>query len=108
MTGLSTQTLHAWMGELMRPIPDIHLGVAGSHPPTLEQAVLRVMGEDPHRDWTPDAARDRIPPEWPGASADDVGTAMEQLARWHMIWDGESGYRVAPPTDSDVDPFGRE
>ena len=100
MTGLSTQTLHAWMGELMRPIPDIHVGVAGPLPSTLEQAVLRIMGEDPHRDWTPAAARGRMPPEWPAPSANDVGMAMERLARWHMIWDGDVGYRVAPPVIS--------
>lgn len=27
MTGLSTQTLHTWMVDLMRPIPDIHLSL---------------------------------------------------------------------------------
>src|SRR4051795_4997884 len=51
MTGLSPQTLHAWKGDLMRPIPDIHFGLGGPVPATLEQAVLRVMGEAPEQDW---------------------------------------------------------
>jgi hypothetical protein len=28
-----------------------------------------------------------------------VNAALEQLVRWHMIWDGERGYRVAPPDE---------
>lgn len=101
MTGLSTQTLHAWMGDLMRPIPDIHYGFAGPVPQTLEQAVLRAMGEDPQRDWKPNEARDRIPSGWPTGTVDEVDMAMERLVRWHMIRDGDVGYRVAPPADTE-------
>jgi hypothetical protein len=97
MTGLSTQTLHAWMGDLMRPIPDIHYGRSGPVPRTLEQALLRTMGEDPQRDWTPVDARDRIPRDWPTGSVEEVRMAMERLVRWHMIWDADVGCRVAPP-----------
>lgn len=98
LSGLSTQTLHAWMHDLMRPIPEIHLGMGGPAPLSLEQAALRAMGEDPGRDWTPDEIRDRIPDGWPNGSVDQVREAMERLARGHMIWDGDTGYRVAPPS----------
>jgi hypothetical protein len=97
MTGLSTQTLHTWMIDLMRPIPDIHFGLAGPAPTTLEQSVLRAMGEDPARDWRPAELVDRIPAGWPSGGTGDVAGAMERLARGHMIWDGDGGYRVSPP-----------
>ena len=100
-TGLSTQTLHAWMKNSMRPIPEIHLGIAGPVPQQLEEAVLRTMGQDPFRDWTADDVRKRLPAEWPTGTLDDVDSAMERLTRCHMIWDGEVvGYRVAPPDDT--------
>lgn len=97
LSGLSTQTLHAWMRDLMRPIPEIHLGLAGPVPPSLEQAALRTMGEDPTRDWKSSEVRARIPNGWPNGSVDQVREAMERLARGHMICDGDAGYRVAPP-----------
>jgi hypothetical protein len=97
LTGLSTQTLHAWKGDLMRPVPDIHYGLGGPLPATLEQAVLRTMGEAPTRDWQPAEVRDTLPAGWPTGSVDEVLGAMERLARGHMIWDGDPGYRVAPP-----------
>ncbi|MFZ2052494.1 MAG: hypothetical protein WB698_05630 [Solirubrobacteraceae bacterium] len=97
MTGLSAQTLHTWMLDLMRPIPDIHYGFAGPLPVTLEQAVLRTMGEGAERDWKPDELIGLIPDGWPTGTTADIEGAMENLARWHMIWDGEVGYRVAPP-----------
>lgn len=97
LTGLSTQTLHTWMKDNMRPIPDIHLGLAGPAPRQLEQAVLRTMGQDSYRDWTAADVRARIPAGWPTGSLDEVDSAMQRLARWHMIWDGDVGYRVAPP-----------
>lgn len=99
MTGLSAQTIHAWMRDLMRPIPDIHFGVAGPIPALLEQAVLRVMGEDPARDWQPHDVSSRIPAGWPAGSVGDVAVVLEHLARGHMIWDGDrdGSYRVAPP-----------
>lgn len=97
LTGLSTQTLHTWMRDLMRPIPDVHFGRYGPTPQTLEQSVLRVMGEDSERDWRASDVHTGLPGEWPTGSQDRVARAMEQLARWHMIWDGPNGYRVAPP-----------
>jgi hypothetical protein len=100
LTGMSTQTLHTWMKDLMRPIPDIHLGLSGPQPPSREQAVLRTMGQDPDRDWTPDQVKGELPTGWPGGSTDEIRLAMERLARGHMIWDGEVGYRVAPPEEA--------
>lgn len=97
LSGLSTQTLHTWLHDLMRPIPEVHLGVAGPMPSSLEQAALRTMGEDPGRDWMPGEVRQRIPDGWPNGSVEQVRQAMERLARGHMIWDGETGYQVAPP-----------
>ncbi len=103
MTGFSAQTIHTWMTDLMRPIPDIHLALAGPAPQTLEQSVLRTLGQDgPEREWTPEAVRDRIPPEWPKGSVEEVDMALERLVRWHMIWDGEHGYRVARPLGAGV------
>ncbi len=100
MTGLSTQTLHTWMMDLMRPIPDIHLALVGPPPSTLEQSVLRTIGEEPpNHEWEPDAVRARIPDGWPTGTVDEVDTALERLVRWHMIWDGENGYRVGPPVE---------
>lgn len=97
LSGLSTQTLHTWMHDLMRPIPEIHLGAAGPPPSSLEQAALRTMGEDPGRDWTPEEIRGAIQEGWPNGALDQVREAMERLARGHMIWDGDNGYRVTPP-----------
>jgi hypothetical protein len=100
MTGLSTQTLHAWMLDLMRPIPDIHLALAGPAPRTLEQSVLRTMGEKPmDYEWQPDEVLAMIPAGWPTGDFQHIDAALERMVRWHMIWDGEGGYRVAPPSD---------
>jgi hypothetical protein len=100
LTRLSTQTLHTWMMDLMRPIPDIHLALVGPPPTTLEQSVLRAIGEEPpDREWHAAEARDRIPDGWPTGDVEQVEAALERLVRWHMIWDGETGYRVAPPAD---------
>ena len=100
LTGLSTQTLHAWMADLMRPIPDIHLGLVGPPPTTLHQSVLRTIGEEPpDHEWQSEEARVRIPDGWPTGTPQEVADALEQLVRWHMIWDGESGYRVGPPLE---------
>jgi hypothetical protein len=100
LTGLSTQTLHAWMADLMRPIPDIHLALIGPPPTTLHQSVLRAIGEEPpNHEWQPTEARARIPDGWPTGNLEEVADALEQLVRWHMIWDGESGYRVGPPDE---------
>lgn len=104
LTGLSTQTLHTWMREVMRPIPEVHFGRSGPLPQTLEQATLRVMGEDAHRDWAAQEVHAELPENWPSGSVEDVRLAMEQLARWRMIWDGASdGYRVAPPRELATD-----
>jgi len=103
LTGLSTQTLHAWMADLMRPIPDIHLAFVGPPPTTLEQSVLRTIGEEPpNHEWQPQEVQTRIPSGWPTGTVDEVDRALEQLVRWHMIWDGEHGYRVGPPDDRSV------
>ena len=100
MTGLSTQTLHTWMMDLMRPIPDIHLALVGPPPQTLEQSVLRTMGEEPsEHEWQPDEVLARLPAGWPTGTPHEVEAALERMVRWHMIWDGDSGYRVAPPAD---------
>lgn len=101
MTGLSTQTLHTWMQDLMRPIPDIHFGLAGPTPRSLEQAVLRTIGERPNDyEWAAAEVCGLIPKDWPGGTIDEVQEALENLVKWHMIWDGEKGgYRVGPPND---------
>jgi hypothetical protein len=55
------------------------------------------MGEDPNRDWMPQGLQPIIPNGWPSGTADEIESAMASLARSHMIWDGEIGYRVTPP-----------
>jgi hypothetical protein len=101
MTGLSTQTLHAWMMDLMRPIPDIHLALVGPAPTTLEQAVLRTIGEEPpSHEWQASEVAPRIPNGWPTGTVDKIDAALEHLVQWHMIWDGENGgYRVGAPAE---------
>jgi hypothetical protein len=103
LTGLSTQTLHTWMLDLMRPIPDIHLALAGPAPLTLEQSALRTMGEKPtDHEWQPEELLTMIPEGWPTGNVQQIDAALERMVRWHMIWEGESGYRVAPPNDNRV------
>jgi hypothetical protein len=98
MTGISTQTLHAWMKRHMRPVLPVHYGLHDPRPVNLEEAVLRTIGEEPERDWHPNDLRRRIPPGWPTGSDADVAEALEQLARAHLIWDGDQGaFRLAPP-----------
>lgn len=100
MTGLSTQTLHTWMMDLMRPIPGIHLALTGPPPTTLEQSVLRTIGEEPPtHEWEASEVHPRIPSGWPTGTIEEIDGALEQLVRWHMIWDGDRGYRVAPPIE---------
>lgn len=96
LTGLSTQTSHMWMQDLMRPIPDIHLALVGPPPTTLEQSVLRTIGEEPlSHEWQAAEALTRIPAGWRAGTRQEIGAPLERLVRWHMIWDGERGYRVA-------------
>jgi lambda repressor-like predicted transcriptional regulator len=97
LTGLSTQTLHTWLRDLMRPIPAIHVGLCGPAPQRLDESVLRTMGEEPNREWEAEAVVEAMPAGWPTGSVADVDAAMGQLARGLMIWEGDSGYRVAPP-----------
>src|SRR5215218_11145249 len=88
MTGLSAQTLHTWNKDLMRPIPDVHFGLAGPQPISLGQAVLRVIGTAPDRDWTAEDVLVDLPDGWPTGSVEDIAWSLERLARGHLIWDG--------------------
>jgi hypothetical protein len=88
------------MRDLMRPIPKIHLGMSGPPPLALDESILRTMGLDVNRDWSAEDVLAETPAGWPTGSTNEVNRAMEQLARGHMIWDGDLGYRVAaPPAD---------
>jgi hypothetical protein len=100
MTGVSTQTLHAWQRELMRPIPALHFGLLGPAPTDLAEAVLRTMGEDPNREWTAPAVSAAIPAAWPNGSAHQVQLALTMLARSLQIWQTEEGFRISPPADA--------
>jgi hypothetical protein len=97
MTGYSKQSLHAWMRERMVPIPAVHLGMAGPPPESLEEAVLRTIGEEPAHSWTAPRAQAAIPPGWPTGSATDVSEALERLVRSGQIWQTDDGYQVADP-----------
>ncbi len=73
MTGLSTQTPQTCMMDLMRPIPDVHLALGGPPPSTLEQSVLRTIGEEPPtHEWEADAVRARLPVGRPTRTADET------------------------------------
>lgn len=58
----------------------------------LSPEVARLLKEAGH-----DAIHVGIPDGWPNGTVDQVREAMERLARGHMIWDDDAGYRVAPP-----------
>jgi hypothetical protein len=97
LTGISRQTLHAWMNML--PIPEIHYRLSGPRPESIAEAALRTMGEQPARDWLPEEVRAAIPTDWPTGDEAEIAHAMESLARTHRIWDGErAGYQIAPPS----------
>jgi hypothetical protein len=102
MTGLSTQALHTWMRELMRPILPVHLGLRGPAPTDLAEAVLRTMGGEPERDWTASEVRAAIPARWPTGSTHEVQLALGMLSRSLQIWQTDDGYRIAPPPDTDM------
>jgi hypothetical protein len=98
MTGLSTQTLHTWLRQHMRPVPAAHFGLGDPPAHNLEEAALRTIAEAPDRDWSPSDVVEAIPDDWPNGSAAEVDAALETLTRGHFIWDGEEGhYRLAPP-----------
>jgi hypothetical protein len=97
MTGYSKQSLHAWMRERMVPIPAVHLGMSGPPPETLEEAVLRTIGEAPAHSWTCGGTAGAIPPGWPTGSTEEVSAALERLARSGQIWRTDDGYQVADP-----------
>jgi hypothetical protein len=100
MTGLSTQTLHTWHRELMRPIPAVHYGLSGPAPADLVEAVLRTMGEEPDREWKADDVRVRIPAGWPNGSPHEVQLALSALARSLRVWQTDHGYRITPPPEA--------
>ena len=102
MPGISTQTLHAWMKRHMRPVLAIHYRLHDPSPTDLEESVLRIIGEEPDRDWDSTDVCKRIPVGWPTGSPAEIADALEQLARTHLISDREHGaYRFAPPA-SDI------
>ena len=97
LTGYTKQSLHGWMRKRMIPIPVVHLGLAGAPPQTLEDVVLRTIGEHPERRWTASPVRDVIPKGWPTGSVEEIATALERLFRSGQIWKTDDGYRVADP-----------
>jgi len=97
MTGFSTQTLHAWMRERMKPVWAAHLGLGDPPAQALEEAVLRTIAEDPAVDWTPGEALGRIPRNWPTGSLEEVTAALESLTRTGQIWRTDRGYRLGDP-----------
>jgi pyocin large subunit-like protein len=102
LTGYSKQTLHTWMRERMVPIPAVHLGLSGPAPETLEEAVLRTIGEEPGRAWSGREARAAIPEGWPTGTIYEVTMALDLLARSGQIWPNEDGgFQIHDP---DPDP----
>lgn len=99
MTGLSTQTLHTWQLQIMRPVPAVHLGRIGPPPENLAEAVLRTIGEEPDRVWTATEVKPAIPSQWPTGSTHEVRLALDMLARSLQIWEDKDGYRLTPPPE---------
>lgn len=97
LTAYTKQSLHAWMRQRMSPIPAVHLGLTGPRPESLEEAVLRTIGEDPKCNWTASPAREAIPTGWPTGSVGEVATALERLFRSGQIWKTDDGYQIAEP-----------
>jgi hypothetical protein len=97
MTGYSKQTLHAWLRERMVPIPAVHLGLGDPLPQSLEEAVLRTIGERPSSAWTGGQARDAIPAGWPTGTVPEVAMALEMLARSGQIWCTDDGFQIHDP-----------
>jgi hypothetical protein len=108
LTGLSTQTLHTWMRELMRPIPAVHMGLGDPPPEGLEEAVLRTIAEEPDRSWTPSEVRLAIPAGWALGSTHEVKMALDLLSRSLQIWQTEDGYQITPPDETASDAAGVE
>jgi hypothetical protein len=101
MTGLSTQTLHTWMRELMQPIPDVQKGLGGPPPRDLCEAVLRVMCEQPAREWTAYDVRDEMPADWPNGTPHQVQLELSFLSRSLKIWRTDNGFRIFPPRENE-------
>jgi len=97
MTGYSKQTLHAWMREGMVPIPAVHLGLGDPAPQSLEDAVLRTIGERPGEPWTGRQACDAIPDGWPTGTVHEVTMALDMLARSGQIWRTDDGFQISDP-----------
>jgi transposase-like protein len=97
LTGYSKQTLHAWMREHMVPIPAVHLGLSDPPPRSLEEAVLRTIGEQPARAWRPRQAHDAMPKGWPTGTIDQINIALDMLARSGQIWRTDDGFQIHDP-----------
>ncbi len=97
MTGYSKQTLHAWMRERMVPIPAVHLGLNDPPPLSVEEAVLRTIGERPSHAWTGSEAHAAIPAGWPTGTVQEVAMALDMLARSGQVWPTEDGFQIHDP-----------
>lgn len=97
MTGYSKQTLHAWMRERMVPIPAVHLGLSDPPPQSLEEAVLRTIGEQPAKPWTGHRAHSAVPRRWPTGTVHEVTMALDMLARSGQIWRTDDGFQINDP-----------
>lgn len=97
MTGYSKQTLHAWMRERMIPIPAVHLGLGDPVPASIEEAILRTIGERPATGWTGREAHAVIPEGWPTGTVHEVTMALDLLARSGQIWHTDDGFQVEDP-----------
>jgi hypothetical protein len=106
LTGVSTQTLHAWFRELMQPIPDVHKGLGCPPPADLCEAVLRVMGEQPAREWTAYDVHEEMPADWPNGTLHQIQIELSFLARSLQVWLTDNGYRIFPPDDNEENPTG--
>jgi hypothetical protein len=95
LTGFSTQSLHSWI-RAARPasVPAPPPARTGS----LGEGILRVIGEEPGREWSTRELRAAIPAGWPSGTLGEIETALESLANVNLVsGNRERGYRLAPP-----------
>jgi hypothetical protein len=99
LTGLSAETVRARILKLMQPIPEAHKGLGDPPPDDVCSAVLRVMGEQPAREWNAYDVRAAMPGRWINGTPHELQLELSFLADSRQIWRTANADRVLPPDD---------
>ncbi len=91
-------------GHLIAPVPEAHLGLDGPPPRSKAEAVLRVLGSAPNREWSAEnVGRLMVARNWMTDSDRDSASLGAILSRLHAdgkIFRPQRGrYQLAPPED---------